>query len=229
MRRLRKFAGMMRGNADERLMRSFEWLPLERVETLFAEPLLDTMTQVRAPLQRVLDLDRAAPVVERLLRLDQSFFLTDHNLNYTDKTGMAEGVEIRVPFLDPDLMAWAARLPVRMKIRGRRTKWVLRKAMENLLPREVIYRPKTGFGVPLRAWLATELREMLESLTSPAVIEERGLFDFAAVARLKRDMLTGAVDAAYPLLGVMMIELWFRRFSDPPPALARMTTAPSTA
>ena len=64
---------------------------------------------------------------------------------------MACGVEIRVPFLDPDLMNWAAGLSVDQKLRGGTTKWVLRKAMEGLLPHDTIYRPKTGFGVPLRA------------------------------------------------------------------------------
>ena len=165
-------------------------------------------------MQAMLDLHRGAPAVERQLRLDQAFFLVDHNLNYTDKTGMAESVEIRVPFLDPDLMAWAATLPVRHKIRGGTTKWVLRKAMEGLLPDEVIYRPKTGFGVPLRAWLRGELRDMMAELTAPAVVESRGLFDPAALARLRGDTLSGKVDGSYTLLAAMVIELWHRAFVD---------------
>lgn len=213
-RSVAKLAAMARGTADERLMRAFEWLDVEAANALFHAPLPDAMLRVREPFQAVLAAHRNAPAVERLLRLDQSFFLVDHNLNYTDKTGMAEGVEIRVPFLDPDLMAWAAGLPLRYKMQGGQTKWALRKAMEGLLPHDVIYRPKTGFGVPLRGWMRSELREMLESLTSQEVIESRGLFDPAAVQTLRRDTLSGAVDGSYPLLAVMMIELWHRRFVD---------------
>lgn len=213
-RSVAKLAGMARGTADERLMRAFEWLDIEAADTLFRAPLSDARRQVRQPLQAVLAAHCDAPAVERLLRLDQSFFLVDHNLNYTDKTGMAEGVEIRVPFLDPDLMGWAAGLPTRYKLQGGQTKWVLRKAMEGLLPHDVIYRPKTGFGVPLRSWMRSELREMLESLTGRDVIESRGLFDPTAVQTLRQDTLSGAVDGSYPLLAVMMIELWHRRFVD---------------
>ena len=213
MRRVRKMAEIMRGDSDQRLMRSFEWLARERVERLFSEPLAD-IDEVRAPLQEVLDDNRGQPAVERLLRIDQKFFLTDHNLNYTDKTGMAVGVEIRVPFLDPDLMDWASRLPLKTKIRDWQTKWVLRKAMEGRLPHDVIYRPKTGFGVPLRSWLKNELREMLETLTEPSVLKNRGLFDSVEVSRLKQDTFAGMIDATYTLLGLMVIELWFRRFVD---------------
>jgi asparagine synthase (glutamine-hydrolysing) len=213
-RRLKKMASIMQGSADERLMQSIEWQNIDAADRLFKSRLVNAATEVRAPLQAVLDENKGAPAVERLLRLDQSFFLIDHNLNYTDKTGMAEGVEIRVPFLDPDLMAWAATLPLRFKLRKGETKWVLRKAMEGRLPHDVIYRPKSGFGVPLRAWLRTELRAMVESLTSREVIEARGIFDADAVAKLRQDTLSGAVDGSYPLLAIMVIELWHRRFVD---------------
>ena len=74
------------------------------------------------------------------------FFLADHNLNYVDKVSMASGVEVRVPLLDRELTNLAARLPIRYKQRGSVGKWILRKAMEPYLPRNVIHRPKTGFG-----------------------------------------------------------------------------------
>ncbi len=213
----RKAAQQIRGDADERLLRSFEWFDVDAVEPLFRNTLPDARRLVRQPMQAMLDLHRGAPAVERQLRLDQAFFLVDHNLNYTDKTGMAESVEIRVPFLDPDLMDWAASLPVRHKVRGGVTKWVLRKAMEGLLPDEVIYRPKTGFGVPLRAWLRGELRGMLEELTHPAVVEGRGLFDAQALAALRSDTFSGKVDGSYTLLAAMTIEFWHRAFVDAVP------------
>ena len=152
--------------------------------------------------------------VERALRLEQHYFLIDHNLNYTDKTGMAAGVEVRVPFLDPDLMAFAATMPTAFKLRGRETKWALRKAMEPHLPRHIIYRPKTGFGVPLRAWMRSGLQPMMADLLAPATVERRGLFNPAAVAELRAATEAGRVDGHYSLLALMAIELWCRAFVD---------------
>jgi len=215
-RRLRKVLSPLDGTADQRLAAYFEWLPAEQAAMLVAGTDAVGATEIRRPVNAVLRGTDGWSSVERVLRLDQSFFLTDHNLNYTDKTGMASGVEIRVPFLDPDLMRWAAALPSHAKIRRGETKWILRKAMEPLLPRELIYRPKTGFGVPLRAWLRSQMRPMAEELLSPRTISDRGLFDASRVRQLKDDTFAGKIDGSYTLLAVMSVELWARRFVDQP-------------
>ena len=214
-RRLRKVLSTVGAPADERLMRLFEWLPAEQAALLLAPDSRPDVAAVRAPLLEALRTVESAPAVERVLRLDQKFFLTDHNLNYTDKTGMAAGVEIRVPFLDPDLVAWAASLPLHAKMRRGQTKWALRKAMERHLPHEIIYRPKSGFGVPLRSWLRGEMRPMMEEILHPNALAARGLFDPATVNRLKEDTLNGRVDGSYTLLGVIAIELWAQHFVEP--------------
>ncbi len=149
-----------------------------------------------------------------MLALDAAYFLTDHNLNYTDKVSMAAGVEVRVPFLDPDLVAFAARLPPKIKQHGSVGKWIFKKAMEPLLPRDVIYRPKTGFGAPLRQWLREELRDYVEDLLSPQSLRHRGLFDPQAVKDLIGLDRSGRMDAAYPIFALICIELWMRIFID---------------
>ncbi|MBN8806902.1 MAG: asparagine synthase (glutamine-hydrolyzing) [Sphingomonas sp.] len=217
-RRLRKIAQAASRSSDERLASYFEWLPLEDVGRVMHKSSPHLIEQVREPLITTLRGQPNTNALERLLRVDQRFFLTDHNLNYTDKTGMAHGVEIRVPLLDRDLMAFAATVPTRYKLRRGTTKWVFRRAMEPILPREVIYRPKTGFGVPLRAWLKGPMREMIADLTSAATINSRGLFDTVAVQQLRDATLSGKVDGAYSLLAVGAIELWCRRFIDLPVA-----------
>ena len=140
--------------------------------------------------------------------------MADHNLNYTDKMAMAAGVEVRVPFLDPDLMRFAAGLPTELKQRGSVGKWLFKKTMEVHLPREIIYRPKTGFGAPLRLWMQHELREHFDHALSSETIRRRGIFDPAAVSRLVKMDREGSVDAAYPLFGLVCIETWCRRFLD---------------
>jgi asparagine synthase (glutamine-hydrolysing) len=106
--------------------------------------------------------------------LEGKFFLADHNLHYTDTMSMAHGVEVRVPLLDQDLVALAARLPNGMKQRGRTGKWVFNQTMEPYLPHDVIYRPKTGFGAPLRRWLRHELRPLVDEVLSAKSLTRRG-------------------------------------------------------
>jgi asparagine synthase (glutamine-hydrolysing) len=146
--------------------------------------------------------------------LEQRFFLADHNLNYTDKMSMAAGVEVRVPFLDLELVDFAARIPNRFKQRGSEGKWVLKKAMEPYLPSDVIYRPKSGFGAPLRRWMRVELRDLLADVLGQQSLRQRGLFDPVAVQQLIKANDLGKIDASYTLLSLMCVELWCRKFTD---------------
>ncbi len=202
---------------DERLVEYFRWareadlMALYTPETrrtlggeLAATPMLDFLD----PLP-----DSVAPL-ERMLMLEQRFFLTDHNLIYTDKMSMAAGVEVRVPFLDLDLVDFAARIPLGLKQRGSEGKWVLKKAMEPYLPHEVIYRPKSGFGAPLRRWMRHDLRQLLGDLLSVNSLNRRGLFDPAAVQQLIAANDAGKVDASYTLLSLLCIEIWCRTYLD---------------
>ena len=121
---------------------------------------------------------------------------------------------MRVPLLDPDLIAFASRLPVSFKQRGRTGKWIFKKQMEPYLPRDVIYRPKTGFGVPLRYWLRNQLKSLVDDALSTKSLERRGLFDPAGVQRLQVLDQSGRVDAAYTILALVCIETWMRIFID---------------
>jgi asparagine synthase (glutamine-hydrolysing) len=123
-------------------------------------------------------------------------------------------VEVRVPLLDPDLIALAARLPIAFKQHGAVGKWIFKKAMEPYLPLDVIYRPKTGFGAPLRSWLRHELRPIAEALLSETALKRRGLFDPKAVQCLIERDRQGQLDGAYTIFALMCIELWAQIFVD---------------
>jgi asparagine synthase (glutamine-hydrolysing) len=127
---------------------------------------------------------------------------------------MLAGVEVRVPFLDNDLVRLANALPAHVKQRGRHGKWVLKKAIERHLPSEIVHRPKAGFGAPLRRWLQHDLWELVDDTLSSATVRRRGLFDPVAVDALIADDRAGRVDAAYTILGLMCIEIWCRNFLD---------------
>jgi asparagine synthase (glutamine-hydrolysing) len=109
---------------------------------------------------------------------------------------------------------FAARIPDSLKQRGAVGKWVLKKAMEPFLPHDVIYRPKTGFGAPIRRWMVGELRPVLDGLLSTEAIRRRGLFDAEAVRALIEANAAGSVDGSYTLLSLLCIEMWCRRFLD---------------
>ncbi|MDH3273568.1 MAG: asparagine synthase (glutamine-hydrolyzing) [Gammaproteobacteria bacterium] len=202
---------------DDRLVGYFLWADPTRLLGLFVPEHRATLAGVvmAAPLEDYLEtLPPGLPPLQRMLALEQRFFLADHNLLYTDKMSMAAGVEVRVPFLDNDLVRLANALPPEFKQRGAEGKWVLKKAMEPYLPHDVIYRPKTGFGAPLRQWLHHELREWVGDILSAETLRRRGLFDPEAVTALVADDRAGRVDAAYTILGLVCVEIWCREFMD---------------
>ena len=204
---------------DARLANFFRWTRQSDLAALYSPSFRAAATAESAdePMLDVLSaLPAATSALNKLLVLEQRFFLPDHNLTYTDKMSMAAGVEVRVPFLDLDLVAFAAAVPDHIKQRGREGKWVLKKAMEPFLPRDVIYRPKTGFGAPLRRWLRGELLPLLNEMLSVASVARRGIFDPEAVQSLIARNARGEVDAAYTLLSLMSIEIWCRKFIDVP-------------
>ena len=216
-RRMGKFFRGFGLSGNQRIANYFMWQSEIKIRSLYSKTFLNLMDCELAT-QPMLDflspLTNKTQPIERMLALDQRFFLGDHNLPYTDKMSMAVGVEARVPFLDLDLVEFAARIPTKFKQRGFEGKWVLKKAMEPYLPHDVIYRPKTGFGAPLRRWMRFELRELLNDLLSTQSLNRRGLFDPSAVQKLIQDNDSGRSDAAYTLFSLMCIEIWCRRFLD---------------
>jgi asparagine synthase (glutamine-hydrolysing) len=216
-RRLGRLFGNAAESGDARLAGYFAWARRDDLLPLYSDKMTAAVAGIRAD-QPMLDFLSGIPAgvsrLDRMLALEQRFFLADHNLIYTDKMSMAAGVEVRVPFLDAELTEIAAHIPDRYKQHGRIGKWVLKKAMEPHLPRSVIYRPKTGFGAPLRRWMRHDLRELLGDLLSEQSLRRRGLFNSVAVQRLIDDNDTGRKDAAYTLLSLLCIEIWCRRFID---------------
>jgi asparagine synthase (glutamine-hydrolysing) len=203
-------------DGDQRILSYFHWTPPAVLSGAFSPALraLPSPDLVGPVPDALASLPPDIAALNRMLYLEIKFFLTDHNLNYVDKVSMASGVEVRVPMLDPELMALAARLPLHLKQRGRHGKWILRKAMEPYLPHDVIWRTKAGFGAPLRHWLRNEMRPIVDDVLSPASLTRRGLFDPAGVHELIEADRARRVDAAYSIFSMICIELWCRMFVD---------------
>ena len=214
LRQLRKAFQYASYEGDRRLASYFYWLRPDLAEELLSSEFSRRLVHEEPLVASLGELPDDVPRLNRMLYLECKHFLADHNLNYTDKLSMAAGVEVRVPLLDRELVALAARLPIQYKQRGAEGKWIFKKAMEGLLPREIIYRPKTGFGVPLRAWLRGPLKGAIRDILSPDSLRRRGWLNSEAVGRLLADNLSGGVDAAYPLFALLCIELWAQMFLD---------------
>jgi asparagine synthase (glutamine-hydrolysing) len=218
--RLRRAAKMFAyaGESPERRLVSYFWWSTEQVRRAlytadFAQQVVHSDTG--APLLESLRLiPNERDPLQRMLYLESRHFLADHNLNYTDRAGMAVGVEVRVPLLDLDVVEFAAHVPSHLKQRGRVGKAIFKQAMQPYLPRAVIYRPKSGFGAPLRRWLRNELRSKVDETLDSATLRRRGFFDPGAVRRLIDLDRLGAIDASYTIFALMCFEYWCRRFVD---------------
>lgn len=147
--------------------------------------------------------------------LTQSF-LSDHNFLYTDRCSMAKSLEVRVPFMDKELMDLCHRIPSHVHLKKGETKHLLKSAMEDLLPKNVIHRPKMGFNPPVRTWIAEERNELARELLDESTLRNRGIFNTHAVNTLKEQTKTGQIDGAQMMFALLYLELWFQRFVDNP-------------
>jgi asparagine synthase (glutamine-hydrolysing) len=115
------------------------------------------------------------------------------------------------------MVAFASKIPTAFKQTFTTGKAVFKKAMEPYLPYEVIYRPKTAFGAPLRQWVRNDLRPIIGQLLSPQVIEARGIFAPETVSRLIQDDQEGRIDGSYTIFSLLCIEIWCQLFIDGTP------------
>lgn len=216
-RRLKKITSNLDKGVYDRMSGYAEWLPLPINKSLFNSDIRSIINE-HQPKDYFIDLLQQIPNEKNLLNQklywDMKGFLVDHNLNYTDKMSMAVGVEARVPFLDINLVNFTTKLHPNLKMKGTTTKYLLKKVMEKYLPSEVIYRPKTGFGAPVRQWILNDLDEKIQDELSFGAISNRGVFDPKAVHQLITDNRAGKLDASYSIWSLLAIESWFKQFID---------------
>jgi len=141
-------------------------------------------------------------------------YLPDDLLFKVDIASMAHGLECRAPFLDHKLVEFIGLIPTELKLRGFTTKYLLRRAFGEMLPPEILRRPKMGFGTPISDWFRGELQGYLrETLLDPAALR-RGYFSPESVRQLVEEHVAARADHGYRLWALLMFELWHRRFLD---------------
>ena len=154
--------------------------------------------------------------IERMQSLDTRLYLAEDILTKVDRASMAVSLEVRAPFLDPRVAEYAASLPVNYKLRGRTTKYILKRAVGDLLPPFVTRRGKKGFGVPVAEWLKGRLRPLARDLLSVDRIRKAGLFNPEYVQRLQDEHERGTANHRKLLWTLLMFELWHESFIETP-------------
>jgi asparagine synthase (glutamine-hydrolysing) len=150
--------------------------------------------------------------VERMMLQDTLNYLPNDVLTKVDRGSMSVALEARVPFLDHRLYEFSASLPLDLKVRDGVNKWLLRELLGRHVPRELMDRPKTGFGIPVHAWLRSELRDWAESLLSPAALADTGVFHAAPVRKAWEAHLSGRENNQHQLWCVLMYQAWHQEW-----------------
>jgi len=165
-------------------------------------------------LTRVLARYAGCPELDTILAADVATQLTDELLLLTDKMSMAQSLECRVPLLDERLIRLATTLPANLRIRGKTTRYILKKALRGVLPDEILHRKKRGFGAPMGAWLRRELEPVTRQLLSDKAVNQRGVLNPAAVSRLVDEHRNQRADHTDQLMALITLELWCKLFLD---------------
>jgi asparagine synthase (glutamine-hydrolysing) len=163
-------------------------------------------------LERVLQSSSPAALVDRMMLADQLTYLPDDQLAKVDRVSMAVSLEVRVPLLDHRLVEFAWRVPARMKIRGGKGKWILRRVLYDLVPMEMVERPKQGLSVPIGEWLRGPLKGWADDLLDPARLDRDGILASAPVQREWNALQRGRDEVALGLWAVLMFQAWKRRW-----------------
>jgi asparagine synthase (glutamine-hydrolysing) len=190
--------------------------PREQERLLTREARRAGRPDVYAGARTLFDACEAPELFERMQYLDTKLYLAEDILAKVDRASMSVSLEVRAPFLDRRVVEYAASLPADFKLRGRATKYILKRAIDPLVPPFVTRRPKKGFGVPVAEWLKGRLRPLARDLLSPARLARHGLFDPAYVARLQDEHERGQANHRKLLWTLLVFELWHESFVETP-------------
>ena len=190
--------------------------PDEQTQLLTRETLATTDSEIYAHAREIAEECDNEDLVTRMQSIDTRLYLAEDILTKVDRASMAVSLEVRAPFLDPRVAEFAASLPRSYKLRGQKTKYILKKAVRPMLPPFVTRRGKKGFGVPVAEWLKEKLRPLARYLLSPERVRRAGVFNASYVERLQSEHERGVANHRKLLWTLLMFELWHESFIETP-------------
>lgn len=180
---------------------------------LFTAEVLDVTTgDIYSSVRSLVNASTARSVVERMQYADINFYLAEDILTKVDRAAMAVSLETRAPFLDPRVAQFAASIPVEYKLRSKSGKVILKEAMKDLLPHEILHRPKKGFGIPIAEWLKGRLNPLMHDMLATERLTSQGLFNPDYVHCLIREHETGTASHHKELWTLLVFQLWLDNF-----------------
>ncbi|MEP7148904.1 MAG: asparagine synthase (glutamine-hydrolyzing) [Acidobacteriota bacterium] len=162
--------------------------------------------------RELVDTSDAKNVIERMQYGDMNYYLAEDILTKVDRAAMAVSLETRAPFLDPRVGHFAASIPVEYKLKGKIGKVILKEAMKDLLPHDILHRPKKGFGIPIAEWLKGRLNSLMHDVLSAERLKSQGLFEPEYVQRLIREHETGKASHHKELWTLLVFQLWLDNY-----------------
>lgn len=197
------------GERHARALGVLRFTPEDR-ERLFVPAVARSLTDAdtTAKVLRYFDAENVQALTDRMLFTDLMIRVPDHNLVMGDRMSMAWSLEVRAPFLDPRVIELAASLPPRMKIKGRKLKYLLRQVANRYLPHGVAGRPKQGFGFPIGTWMRHDLKRLVQDRLPRSSLVAAGVFRPAPIQSLVDEHMAGRVDHSYRLWLLLGLEIW---------------------
>ncbi|MGB2914041.1 MAG: asparagine synthase (glutamine-hydrolyzing) [Pyrinomonadaceae bacterium] len=166
--------------------------------------------------RELLALCDATTEIEQMQFLDINYYMAEDILTKVDRAAMAVSLETRAPFLDPRIGQFAASLPLQYKLSGKNGKHILKKAMADLLPANILHRPKKGFGIPIAEWLKGRLNPLMNDLLAPVRLKDQGIFNAEYVQQLITEHERGTASHHKQLWTLLVFQLWYDNFLQRP-------------
>ena len=202
-RRLKRFCELSGKDSMSRILEMYIWASPQRIKSLFNNQKVGNLSDQFFTL---LSKHKNLEIENAMMALDHHYDLMSLNLCYTDRMSMASGVEVRVPFLDFNLVNFMNSLPLKMKIRGNMTKYILKKSMEGILPENIIYRSKTGFSLPIRSWL-NKSNGLTDYYLDSNRIKKQGIYNVSKIEEIKNEQINGFRDNSYLLFTLLVQQI----------------------
>ncbi len=206
----------VRASKFDNVTRHHSWFgsfSLDQHEALFTKDVLaQTHADIYKGVRELVGRSDAKNVIEQMQYADINFYLAEDILTKVDRAAMAVSLETRAPFLDPRVGQFAASIPVEYKLKGKSGKHILKEAMKDLLPHDILHRPKKGFGIPIAEWLKGRLNPLMHEMLDAKRLKEQGLFNADYVQKLISEHETGKASHHKELWTLLVFQLWQQNF-----------------
>lgn len=180
----------------------------KQIQSLFNEPVVELTT---AHSGTELKTGYEDPI-SYMMAIDYQTYMVDDILQKVDRATMSVSLEGREPFLDQDIIEWAARLPTEYKYCNGQKKYILKEIVHKYLPKEIMERPKMGFGIPIESWLSNELKNLVQEHLNEKSLQEHGLFHTKEVQKIVTDFFNGRKENHLKVWYLLMFQMWYKRW-----------------